>query len=107
MPDDLYDDPQIKAMLQDFRRRVMPNIKDSHFALTLLAGGIPDVKQCLEVGASVLMDKPILVLCINKAQCPRHLLKIASEVVEVEDIRSPEGSKKVQEAIRRVAEGVA
>jgi hypothetical protein len=105
--EDIYENPDIKHMLRDFQKHVLPAINDSVVTLSLISKRHPDPKMCLEMGAALLLDKPIIAICIDRAEVSQHLLKIAAAVVEVDDLTSEASHKKIQEAITRVVEGVA
>jgi hypothetical protein len=104
---DILEQPEVKAYLEDFRRNVLPNIKGSAVVMELVCEAEPDPKMCLEMGAAVLLDKPIVAICIQGRKVPQHLRRIASEVVEVSDLNSDADLEKINSALRRVVEGDA
>ena len=107
MNEDVFEHPDVKAMLRHFRDKVLPNIKGSAITAAIVSKHDPDPKMCLEMGASLLLDKPIIVICIDKAQVSQHLRKIATAIVEVSDLKTEADSKKIQDAINHVLEGMA
>ena len=44
-----------------------------------------DAKICLEVGAAVLLGKPMLVATLGGATVPDNLRRFASEIIELKD----------------------
>lgn len=84
--------------LQDSANRdLFPQMRSCFVNIALIDDN-PDVKLCLEVGASLLFDKP-LVLLVKRGKyfIPPRLRQIAQRIVEFDDIRDPE----TQERIRR------
>lgn len=98
--EDVFEDPQVKKMLRHFKENVLPNIADSTQFAALISGKMPDAKMCLEIGAAVLLDKPIIAICFEGAAPSQHLLKIATKIVEVEDLSSPRDMEKVRKALK-------
>jgi nucleoside 2-deoxyribosyltransferase len=105
--EDILDHPDVKRMLNQFRDSVLPNIKGSNTVGCIISGKDPDPKMCFEMGAALLLDKPILAICFDRAYVSRHLLRIAAEIVEVTDLKNPADTQRVTDAIQRVNEGMA
>lgn len=102
-----WDDPAVKAYLKNFRDNVLPHIAESTVTGILISNSKPDSKLCLEIGAAVLLDKPIIAICTDRAKCSQQLARIAVAVVEVDDISTEQGQEKAKAAINRVLEGMA
>jgi Holliday junction resolvase RusA-like endonuclease len=79
--------------LTHFEKAILPGLANVHVTVLILTDNI-DSKLCLELGASVLLDKPILVLTRHLSLVNSQLSKIATKVVEM-----PEGDWKGPEAI--------
>lgn len=71
-----FDDPEVKTYLESFRREVMPKITDSNMIFALITEK-PDPKLCLEVGAAILLDKP-LIICVRPGQKISDNLRMAA-----------------------------
>lgn len=106
MEKDVLDEPQVKAFLERFRSHVLPRIKASDLTVTIVSHD-PDPKMCLEVGAAVLLDKPILVVALDAAKIPPTLRKVATSIVVVSDLNDETDKARLQEAISRVVNGGA
>ena len=50
--------------------------------VTVLMVGTPDWSLCLQVGAAVLLDKPLLIVIEPGTKMPSKLALIADEIVE-------------------------
>lgn len=74
-------DPRTKNYFSRFERDVLPLIKKS--AVTVAIGpDDPDAKMCLELGAALLYDKPIVVVIPPGRHVPANLKRVASLVLE-------------------------
>jgi len=80
MPDNVWDDPDAKEWLEDAARDMIPKMKSSALSVTIFSGKV-DPKLCVELGAAILLDKPIILLATEDAVIPRSLEKIAAEIV--------------------------
>ena len=94
-----------KRQMEKFAKRVLhdavPKIADSGYVIAIApTRGTEDVKMAVEIGFSILLDKPLIVMVpIGKE---RHhgekLLRIADFVVEV-DMDSEESRIEAQQKI--------
>jgi len=58
-----------------------------------------DAKLCLELGAAIMFDMPIIALVVRGRPLPEHLRRVANWVVEVDDIGSDAASDAMARAI--------
>ena len=68
-----------------FRKDGLPKIMSSAVTLTLLGDRDPrewDIKQAVELGAILLLDKPLILVCVPGATIPTRLRKAADLVIE-------------------------
>jgi hypothetical protein len=84
---------------QSARERLFPKLKGSVLSITI--AGDPDPKLCLELGASILFDKPIIVLVPPGYKVPANLTRVASAIVEG-DAQDGATKQRLQDAIERV-----
>jgi len=61
--------------------KMLELVRGSDVAAILVSRDTPDAKICMEVGAAVFLDKPIVVIAYRGARVPTKLFDIASEVV--------------------------
>jgi hypothetical protein len=98
-----WDDPSAKVWVDHVLNEMAPNMRASAVVLSMVpTDGAGDVKYWVELGASIMMDKPIIALVLGGASVPRKLLGIADEVVRLPDGVNPEGSAELAAAISRV-----
>ena len=101
---DVWDDPDAREFLESAARDMLPKMKDSALSVTLFSGKV-DPKLCVELGAAILLDKPIVLVVTDESQIPSNLEKVAAEIVRVNFPGDPEAAqRKLQAAISRVME---
>lgn len=92
--------------LQWAEREVFPKIADSRFVVSLFSGKV-DAKIAVELGAALLLDKPIVFVVYGDHTIPPHLAKLATRVVTIgsdEDLGSGPGAERLQAALTEVME---
>jgi len=66
-----------------FRREVFPHLVLSAVSLSFIGSGQGiDVKQAAELGAILLLDKPLIVVCVPGATISSRLRRAADVVIE-------------------------
>ena len=84
---------------QSARDEMFPKMRGAAFSIVL--AGDPDPKLCMELGAAILFDKPIIAMVPAGRKLPANLARVASAVVQG-DIRDDVTKQRLQEAISRV-----
>lgn len=100
----MTDDPARARHLKFFREHVLPKIRESAFVMAISPPdkhGDIDVEQALEIGACLLLDKPLLVAVKPGRHVPEHLRRAADMVVEV-DVGTARGQETITEAVRQM-----
>jgi hypothetical protein len=82
------------------RRDALEKIDSSAFVMSLVPRGPADIKFAVELGLSIMLDKPIVAVVMPGAEVPDKLRAVADEIVEA-DVDLEEGRRKVHEAIDR------
>lgn len=104
---EMRDDPAFSAWAKDRKEKVLTMLDDSAVAMAVLSPPFTlerlDVQQALEIGASLLLGKP-LILCVSAgAQCPPGLAKAANRIVEIDEpINAPSNARRLKEAVQEV-----
>ena len=89
----------------EFQKIVMeglvPKLEASQFAVAICPQGEDrlDAKFCVELGAMVMMDKPIIAIIQPGGYLPKKLELVADKIVHA-DIGTPEGQALLLEAIK-------
>lgn len=94
-------DADDEAFERDVRENLFPKVADSAFVMSIVPDE-PDVKICLELGAAVFYNKPLVLVCFNGREIPAKLRKIADEVVMVDKDDKADAERVVHAAIGRI-----
>jgi len=91
------------AFVQQTREDAMKKIDASAFVMSLVPKDEPDVKFCVELGLSVMYDKPLVIVVAPETRIPERLQRLADEVI-VCDIDTAEGRDEVATRLQALAE---
>lgn len=105
MSSSIYDDPDFRAWELAVMTNMLPKLASSSATVSLVPGGRTDAKFAVELGFSIMLDKPILAVVLPGAEIPDKLRLVADLVVEA-DMGTEEGGKAVQQAITAFLEGL-
>lgn len=101
--DDPWDDPSAKAWVRHVLREMAPKMADSALVISMVPEDREgDVKFWVELGASIMMDKPIIAIVLGDAPVPAKLAKVADEVVRCPNGVDPASSEELAAAIKRL-----
>lgn len=95
-----FDDPEFKAWLESGERDMLPKMQSSAISLALFSGKI-DAKLCVEIGAAILFDKPLILLVLTDENIPAALERAATTIVRGNP-DDPEIQQRLTEAIQAV-----
>jgi hypothetical protein len=95
-------DDELKKYLDHAGKNVLPHIRNSAFSIAVMDERV-DAKMCFEVGAMVLLDKPVIVVAVPGAKISTNLKRVASVIIQG-DISDPRVQDELQTALRRVQE---
>jgi hypothetical protein len=98
---DLYDDPAFQAYLRRAKEEMFPKLKASAANITIAPGEDPDPKICIELGASILYDKPIIVIVPDGRKVQANLKRVAAAIIEGH-LSDPAVMRKIEDALKRV-----
>jgi hypothetical protein len=100
---EVWGDPEYQAWEKHIRDAVVPMLEQSAVTITLTPRGRADVRFAVELGLSIMLDKPIICLVQPGMSIPGSLAAVAAEIVEVDIARDPEGAQRsIIEAFGRV-----
>jgi hypothetical protein len=78
---------------------ILPKMRASFVSLASIDGNI-DIKICLEVGAALLLDKPLIIVASKGTWIPLKLRQVAEAVIDTEDLRDPAARERIQNAMK-------
>lgn len=96
---------ELKRYLEHAAREMIPMMKDSALSIAILNAD-PDPKLCLEIGAAIMLDKPLIILVPRGERVPANLKRVASRIVFGEP-NDPKVQAEIQDAITSVMENDA
>lgn len=96
---DLTDDPVFREWAARVRAHVLPRLDASALSVSLVPTGETDIKFAVELGLSIMLDKPIIAVVQPGSKVPERLVRVADRIVEADLSPGGEGARKVQAAI--------
>ena len=106
MNDDPWRDPNMKLWVQNVLDDMVPKMEGSACVMSLVPGNREaDVKFWVELGASIMMDKPILAIVLDEEPIPPKLEMIADEIVRLPEGANLESSEVLAAAVQRMMAG--
>lgn len=79
------------------RTEMFPKMKASKLSIAVI--GEPDPKLCLEIGAAIMFDKPIVAVVPRGVKCPLSLRTIAHKILDDFDANDPASQERLRKAI--------
>jgi hypothetical protein len=83
------------------RTGLIPLLKGTACTVSVVPQGSLDVKFAVELGMSIMLDKPIIAVVQPGTKVPERLVRVADRIIEG-DARTPEGAAKIQKAVQGV-----
>lgn len=100
---DPWQDPRAQRWLERVRTELLPMLDSSGAAVSICPPEDSEinVQFCVELGAMILMNKPIILAVPPGRRIPDKLARVADEIVEL-DLDSPTSRQRMADAIARV-----
>lgn len=99
-------DPTAKRWVQHVLDDMAPKMSESALVMQIVPDkdehGAGDVKFWVELGASIMMNKPIIAIGLAGQEIPAKLKLVADEVVYLPEGVGPEASDELQAAMSRI-----
>ena len=85
------------------KKTLFPKMKSSDMSIAII-GSDPDPKLCMEIGAAVMFDKPIILIVRDYAtKVPANLKRVASAIIYGEH-SNPDTQRRLEGAITALIE---
>lgn len=98
----LTDEEQFAEFVRHVRAETAKKIKESSYVMSFLptADGV-DVKFAVELGLSIMLQKPLVLVVRSDADVPEKLRQIADAeiVIDEEDFDTDEGQQRIADRI--------
>lgn len=100
---DIENDPEFQAWKRNVQKNLIPKLEASSSVVSIMPSGKPDVKYAVELGLSIMMDKPIILVVSPGTKVPAKLALIADDIIEADWSGSMEPAQKaIMAAIERL-----
>lgn len=101
--EDWTKDPNAKLWVQHVLEDMKPKMESSALVCQIVPDDdVADAKFWVELGASIMMDKPIVAVAFEGRSVPKKLRMIADEIVILPEGMNPDSAVELQEAFERV-----
>jgi hypothetical protein len=101
--EDAWQTPTAKRWIEHVLNDMEPKLADSAFSVSLVPDDREgDVKWWVELGASIMYDKPIIAVVFNNRPIPEKLKLVADEIVRCPNGVDELAGEKMQAAMKRV-----
>lgn len=102
-PEDPWQDPGMLRWMKRAETDLVPKLRGSRISASLVPEeGKTDFKFAVELGLSIMMDKPIIAMVQPGQVLPDHMIRVADAIVEL-DWDDQEGtSRRIKEAIEKL-----
>jgi hypothetical protein len=81
---------------------LVPMIESSAATVSLLPSGQTDVKFAIELGLSIMLDKPIIAMLMPGVRIPEHLARVVDGYVEYDPDDMEGTHHRLQQALERL-----
>jgi hypothetical protein len=103
MSDHWSDDPVWRNFARHALEDMLPKLVDSNVSISMVPrpgkAELGDVKYWTELGASVMLDKPIILL-VHPSRCEiPEKLRLLADMIIVADPTSPAGQQEISERL--------
>ena len=98
---DWTNDPAWDAFVAQVREHTVKQIEGSAAVMQIAPGDEPDIKVAVELGLSILMDKPLIIVALPGRPINDRLARIADEIVYA-DIDTENGKRDLIAALDRM-----
>jgi nucleoside 2-deoxyribosyltransferase len=100
MADDLTKSKEWRQFVRHVRESVVPKISDSEVMVSIAESRDDfDVRQAVEIGVAMLLDKPMVLVVPEGRQAPARLVRAADKVIYA-SVDSEEGRQQILDGLR-------
>ncbi len=93
------------AFVKHARTETLVNMTKSSAVISIAPAGKPDIKFCVELGMSIMLSKPIVIIIAAGQEIPQKLRVIANDVIEA-DIDTEKGREEVAKRLDKFIRSV-
>ena len=104
-PDDIRYDKEFCEFEAEVLEGLVPKLAASAATVSMVPRGETDVKFAVELGMSIMLDKPILAIVDPTTKVSRRLLRVADKVIYA-DLETRAGLEKAHREIQTFTENL-
>lgn len=102
----LFDSKEWREYRDHILNELIPKLEESAVIASLIPEGEPDVKFAVELGFSIMLDKPIIAVVKPGVKVPEKLVLVADHIVEV-DFNTEQGQERLADTLNRIMDEMA
>lgn len=98
-----YDNKEFRRWADGMRKRLIPNMRDSASVLMIAPNMSEkfDIEFALQIGAAILLEKPLILLVDRTRTIPPKLRAIADRIIETDLDNVTMDSDAIQNQLRQ------
>lgn len=99
-----WDDPDVQAWMENARVNLIPMIAESDSVASLVPRTQDDIKYAVELGLSIMMDKPIIAIVLDDRPVPYKLRIVADDIIHMKssELGTKAGQAKMMAVIEKL-----
>ena len=100
-PENPYDSAEFRSWADDMRERLIPKMRGSAHVM-MIAPSMDtkfDIEFAVQIGAAILMEKPLILLVQEGRTVPPKLLKVADRIIETDLRDTAKAQDQIAQAI--------
>jgi hypothetical protein len=86
------------------KSELFPKMEASRVFMAISPNSEPDAKFCVELGAAIMYDKPIVVVVAQGREVAPGLRRIAHHIIDEVDLETPEGRSALADRLYPIFE---
>lgn len=101
---DWTDDPAARDWAQHALDDLLPKLRDSYATVSIVPdlAGIDDIKFALELGLTIMLDKPLILAIVPGRNVPARLARAAAELIEFDEDNPARTAAAIRAAVDRI-----
>lgn len=99
---DWIDNPEARAWAERALDDLLPKLRESAMTVSIVPdeANVGSIKFAVELGLSIMLDKPIVLAVQPGQRVPEHLTRVADDIVEING--SADLADRLKDAFERI-----
>jgi hypothetical protein len=104
MPSDPFNDPAALEWAQRAVDELVPMLRDSFANVSIVPdeAGVADIKFAVELGLTLMLDKPLILAVAPGRRIPARLQRAADEIIEFDEDSPANTRARILAAMERI-----